>query len=448
MDSSDSRSEVDAVLLVSAGTDPGRRQALEELADAAGVGLSWVQPGQSLPDAAGGAADTAATAATAATADIADLAQTIATLTGGLVTIEDTAARVLGYSRSGEDVDDLRRLSILERSGPERYLALLREWGVYDRLAASEDVVEIAEHPESGVRRRLAVGIFAGARQLGTIWVQQGRSDFPPHARQALLGAARLAAAALLDRAGPDRVPSNAELVRRQLQSGRVGPDPGPKPRPRTVISFVPAPGRDATETRQRRQDLQSVVGVHGAAYRRDALAGEFDGQVQLLVPGGTDRLPAMVRALIGSAKARYGFAVRAGIGPTVEEAELGRSLRGAQLALSLGTASVTTFGEVRPLALIRAAEEKVAAVPELHDSRVDALIAEEPELARTLLTHLRSGAQVSATAADLGIHQTTVRYRLRRITELTGIDLSDADQCLATQLQLRVRAHPPVGGA
>src|SRR6185437_11122808 len=130
--------------------------------------------------------------------ELADLAQTIATLTGGLVTIEDTAARVLAYSRSSDEVDELRRLSILGRSGPAGYLALLREWGVYDRLATPEEVVEIAEHPATGMRRRLAIGVFAGERQLGTIWVQQGSTEFGPHARQALLGAARLTAEQLI----------------------------------------------------------------------------------------------------------------------------------------------------------------------------------------------------------------------------------------------------------
>ncbi|HEX4727510.1 MAG TPA: hypothetical protein VH298_06915, partial [Jatrophihabitans sp.] len=67
-----------------------------------------------------------------ADSELAELAQTIATLTGGLVSIEDsTSARVLAYSRSSDEVDELRRLSILGRSGPPEYLALLREWGIY-----------------------------------------------------------------------------------------------------------------------------------------------------------------------------------------------------------------------------------------------------------------------------------------------------------------------------
>src|SRR3569833_2171860 len=43
--------------------------------------------------------------------DLFSIAQTIATLTGGLVSIEDTANRVLAYSRTDDEVDELRRLS-------------------------------------------------------------------------------------------------------------------------------------------------------------------------------------------------------------------------------------------------------------------------------------------------------------------------------------------------
>src|SRR5690606_16730091 len=93
--------------------------------------------------------------------DLFSLAQTIAALTGGLVSIEDASSRVLAYS-SGDEVDELRRLSVLGRQGPPQYLALLREWGVFTRLRSGDEVVHIDEHPELGIRRRLAVGIRAG----------------------------------------------------------------------------------------------------------------------------------------------------------------------------------------------------------------------------------------------------------------------------------------------
>ena len=160
---------------------------------------------------------------------------------------------MLAYSRSSDEVDELRRLSILGRSGPPDYLALLREWGVYDRLARSEEVIEIAEHPPSGVRRRLAVGVFAGRRQLGTIWVQQGSTEFGPHAKQALLGAARLTAPYLLgtdDRRAQHRPGRPQARCRTARDPGRpagqrLGSSSAVRPdRPCAVAVFVPGPGR------------------------------------------------------------------------------------------------------------------------------------------------------------------------------------------------------------
>src|SRR5699024_8618340 len=49
---------------------------------------------------------------TESSGDLFSMAQTIARLTGGLVSIEDPASRVLAYS-SGAEVDELRRLSVL-----------------------------------------------------------------------------------------------------------------------------------------------------------------------------------------------------------------------------------------------------------------------------------------------------------------------------------------------
>jgi hypothetical protein len=70
--------------------------------------------------------------------DLFSLAQTVATLTGGVVatltggvvSIQDAAHRVVAYAGSGDEADELRRRSVLRRSCPEPYLALLRRLGV------------------------------------------------------------------------------------------------------------------------------------------------------------------------------------------------------------------------------------------------------------------------------------------------------------------------------
>lgn len=59
--------------------------------------------------------------------------------------------------------------------------------------------------------------------------------------------------------------------------------------------------------------------------------------------------------------------------------------------------------------------------------------------LEATLRAYLRAGAQVRATAESLGVHENTVRYRLSRISRLTGTDLRSFDALLVAQLAFQV---------
>src|SRR5690606_22874887 len=137
-------------------------------------------------------------------------------------------------SRSTDGVDELRRLSILGWQGPEQYMALLRDWGVFRHLRESDAVVPVEEHPELGIRRRLAIGVKAGARHLGTIWVQEGDRPLADTAENALVGAARIAAAHLSRHRGPPAARDRERLVAELLDgtanvdllAGRLGLDP------------------------------------------------------------------------------------------------------------------------------------------------------------------------------------------------------------------------------
>ncbi len=394
--------------------------------------------------------------------ELADLAQTIATLTGGLVTIEDTEARVLAYSRSSDEVDELRRLSILGRSGPADYLALLREWGVYRRLATPEEVVEIAEHPATGVRRRLAVGVFAGDRQLGTIWVQQGAGEFGPHARQALLGAARLTASQLVGR-GQQRAAPADRLA--DLLAGRVGPEAlglGRDAGRPCAIAVVQPGAADAgpAERAERLAGLAAIVTVQAAAFRRHAVAEVAGGRLLLLLPGLSQPSPeggsdspeaeAMLEQTMAAIGRHLDPDARAGLGPVVATPALAaESARGAELVMRLATREpVLSFGRARNRLLVQAATNFVDRQTDLLDPRVAELISRDAVSARTLLCYLDAGSDVSRTAAELAVHPTTVRYRLRRTSRALGMDLANPDDRLAIQLQLRrkLRSAPIAG--
>ncbi|WP_270073478.1 PucR family transcriptional regulator [Streptomonospora mangrovi] len=416
--------------------------------------------------------------------DLFSLAQTIAALTGGLVTVEDSASRVLAYS-SGEEVDELRRLSVLGRRGPEQYLALLREWGVFSRLRAGEEVVRVEEHPELGIRRRLAVGIHAGAQPLGAIWVQEGAQPLSANAEEALLGAARMAALHLLRHRTESAVGLRlrddllASLLEGRIEAAALADTiEVTHERPALVVAFAPAPGPagtagaagarragadpgDPSGRELVRRRLVDLVTVHTAAYRRHSLVTAIGGRIYVLMPDlargsrgaaeGADAsaegsVLALTRKTVEAARATLGVAVQGAMGSPVDSlgrvaesrAEADRVLdaMGRDLAKD-----VATMSDVRTQVLISETLAYLRASPALRDPRVSALAAHDTahnsDLVPSLLAYLEEFGDVRTASARLHVHPNTLRYRVRRAESISGIDLSDPTQRLFTHLQL-----------
>lgn len=57
--------------------------------------------------------------------------------------------------------------------------------------------------------------------------------------------------------------------------------------------------------------------------------------------------------------------------------------------------------------------------------------------LVETLRAWLGTIGDVAAASAAMYVHPNTFRYRLRRLTQVSGIDLSDPQQRFAAMLQL-----------
>ncbi len=153
-----------------------------------------------------------------------------------------------------------------------------------------------------------------------------------------------------------------------------------------------------------------------------------------------SDLLPALLREV--GRKSRIGVG---GICRTPED--FPRSYREANVALRLAQTSRSGTGIMRydDLGVYQLLSE--VADPRTLDSFVrtwlGALIdydaAHGSDLMATLSGYLEVGGNYDATAQALTIGRSTVRYRIRRIQELTGHDLSDPDARF--QLQLASRA-------
>ncbi|WP_255205220.1 helix-turn-helix domain-containing protein [Actinomadura sp. BRA 177] len=106
-----------------------------------------------------------------------------------------------------------------------------------------------------------------------------------------------------------------------------------------------------------------------------------------------------------------------------------GRDALGRRARRAGAGAGLTGMRGLADLALLTV----TGAEPELGDLLAAALLSgldrDDPfhlELAETALAYLDHGGRIEPTAAALHVHGNTVKYRIRRLQELTGRPLSD----------------------
>ncbi len=103
--------------------------------------------------------------------------------------------------------------------------------------------------------------------------------------------------------------------------------------------------------------------------------------------------------------------------------------------------AAVTSLAEARTTVLLDEIVTAIAADERLIDPRVRTLRTDEPVLAETLGVYLDCFGDVATAAQHLHVHPNTVRYRIRRVEQLLGASLNEADVRLLLALSLRATA-------
>lgn len=143
---------------------------------------------------------------------------------------------------------------------------------------------------------------------------------------------------------------------------------------------------------------------------------------------------------------ARAAADVRVGAGTAVPPDQVARSLREARYALQVcrlerrGTAGFGDLGSYR-LLLSMPEPDALRAFADSLLAPLDAYDAEHGgELVPSLRAFLQHNARWEAAAAELFVHRHTLRYRIRKIQELTGRDLSSSFDRMEFWLALRSR--------
>ena len=128
--------------------------------------------------------------------DLSSLAAVIADSTGASITIEDPASRVLAHANLGDDIDEIRRETILSGAIPGWRIAELEESGFLDTVRRSTDVVE---RPAAGTSpARSVIALRSEGELIGTIWAAYPAELDPAPLREVLRDAARAALPVML----------------------------------------------------------------------------------------------------------------------------------------------------------------------------------------------------------------------------------------------------------
>jgi hypothetical protein len=204
------------------------------------------------------------------------------------------------------------------------------------------------------------------------------------------------------------------------------------------VITLVPLPAPDATDTAAgpgtgREPALQDGEGA-GPGPAAHALAALLRGAQPILE---SDR--SRVRLTVGvSAAAAQGVAALAGALHEAQSARRLAAMRAAPSAVSVVASDEVASHELLlasvPGSVLRSFRERLLGPLADYDERHHA------ELLPTLREFLACSGSWNACAATMYVHVNTVRYRIRRIEELTGRDLSSLDDQVDFFLALQIR--------
>lgn len=376
------------------------------------------------------------------------LANELAADFGGSVAIEDLGRRIVAYSAiPGQRIDALRTQGILTRRVPDsplnddQYRTVLRAGGPVVYPQQDDDAP------------RIAVGITAGTLPLGTIWIITAHADpaLTPEQDARVRAAAAVAAGHMLDdlrtRRG-NQLPREERLRTMLAGTSITGSEFAElglsEDRGATIFAFAMEEDRGPLALAQ----LRSALTRHLALRHPETVTAIRDRTVYAIVARDDTGDPSLLVAPLlplldrligpGARVAIPGDAHRPGdVAALRELAE--RLLATAARAGADLSERIVTLPALRSRLMLERVADVLHDSPELATPEIARLCAEEPGYAATVLAWCEHSGNVARTARELGVHENTVRHRIRQAEDQFAVPLQSSDDRLMTWLQLRI---------
>ncbi|WP_426938924.1 PucR family transcriptional regulator [Pseudarthrobacter sp. S3] len=391
--------------------------------------------------------------------DLFAIAQTTARLTSSHVVIEDAANKVLAYSTVSNDIDELRKASILARRGPRIYELLLKDLGAYRELHRTRLPVRVPARPQDGLRERVAVTLFAGDRIMGYIWLQETGDGFGPDVDYVLKGSVARASAELIRHRNQQSVHMREDRIVRILSGSAEAAASAYSEkisagRPAALILIgMPDSEAQADDAALKHGELANLASIHAAAYKASAVVGQFKGDTAVIVPGlqstaAEPGLRSLAESIVRDAGKHLGISPFAAVGPVVPDLlSLHSTTRITEALLScVGTSSdrgVATVDDFEGEILFREAVQNFTSSTFRHRS-LYALLRQDAELAESLHAYFEASLDVAECASRMGLHKNTVYYRISKASRATGLNFGNPRDSLVALLHVQEWAGTP----
>ncbi len=203
-------------------------------------------------------------------------------------------------------------------------------------------------------------------------------------------------------------------------------------------------------------ESLISLVRDDMTRRQFNGAVGQYVDVIVALYPLEESQTLTRMRTMVEEVRAQLAMrtpsgVVAAGISRPVDAlSSLREAYREAKDALSianeLGEMEETTFyGDLKLYQLLLALKERnLDYMRRFYDESLRPLVDHDDrkhgDLIRTLTGFFEANGNLAKAAIDLDVHRNTLVYRLERISELTGLDLNDADNRLILHLALKIQ--------
>ncbi|ORW20695.1 PucR family transcriptional regulator [Mycolicibacter nonchromogenicus] len=381
--------------------------------------------------------------------DLFAVADSLAEAVAGAVTIEDQLGRVLAYSRGQRNADPARSATILNRqeSGPLR--ELFKKRGVLAHLDTRDEPLFVAADPDYGLTGRMVVAVRAGRELLGAVWVAcpdplsgERLTALADGARTVALHMLRSRASADLER----QVESDwvTRLLEEQTDPDDAGDLIARLGLPQAPLRVIAVHTQIATQPHAGLLLAFEAV-TTGFGWSRPGRSALAANTVYTLLPAEDAAVARQWVCGLAGALPPHAI-VRAGISAVATVTELAAARREAEECLALHEAGPPedvppAYDEAWDEIVLRRlnAAARAGRVPtrgpvaELR--RHDA--AHNTPYVATLRAWLDAQGDLARAAERLAVHENTVRYRLRKMAEVTPLGLEDPRTRFAAMIEL-----------